>query len=100
MWIQYFLLASISFSDPTPTECVDKASQFYHQKMESLISSLQKTTIDPEDFEKQRQNLVQNLQNSSEDCWHSLAPSEARSPASSSELIGESSEDDDAEIAE
>lgn len=68
--MKYFLLLGISFgfSSPENYRCLSVAEGEYSREMEHLLSALQKSTIEPEAFEKQRQQLYGNLEQGQEQC--------------------------------
>ncbi len=67
---KYFLLVGISFgfSAPENYRCLTDADGEYSREMEHLLSALQKSTIEPAAFEKQRQELYVNLEQGQERC--------------------------------
>lgn len=67
---KYFLLVGISFgfSSPENYRCLTDVQGEYSREMEHLLTALQKTTLEPETFEKQRQELYVNLEQGQEQC--------------------------------
>jgi hypothetical protein len=73
--IKYLLLLGISFgfSSPENYRCLTDVQGEYSREMEHLLSALQRNTLEPEAFEKQRQGLYVNLELGQEQCDRQLA---------------------------